>query len=723
GHFLVSALNEMIFLKSELGILTDKSGKPLKDYRVAIENDELIITNSEGDYFAYNPQNIESQRVQETFFHEKQTVIENCLFGVDINPNSVKICQLRLWIELLKHTYYRSGTNELETLPNIDINIKCGNSLISRFDLHGNYSTLPLVTQQKLQRATREYKDQVVLYKCMNDKATKKLTRENIARIKDTFNQINNPTDVDYRKWKEVEAKSTAHFTSLRFDEDKDGWNKQLELLQAKTDTLREKYEQKIKTFYSNAFEWSFEFPEVLDDNGNFIGFDAVIGNPPYMRVQTIRNSYPKLADKYEELYKSATGSYDIYAFFAEKSLSLVKESGVINFIMPVKWTNATFGKGLRSVITTNRAISKIINFGSYQVFDASTYTGLQWFQKNSDNLLYLELDKNFKTNEELNHFLNTVTNNNFHQIPSSTLAENTWTLSNGTIMSILDKLNRQPRRMGDIFDKIFQGIATSKDDVYFLYNCTTEDEYINGYSKQLAETVRIEHGLVKPLLKGEDVHRYETIKTNRFVIFPYKLSNNEAVLYTEDEIKEQFPFGYVYLKRCEEVLRGREKGRFNVDGQWFQYSRKQGLMAEIEKLIAPEISKGGNFSYDKNGDFYSTTTIYGYIKKSDVSENYKCFMAILNSKLFWWFLVNTGTTLANGYFRVKPNYINPFPIPAISGDIEQLLIELVDKIVEIKQLNQRLDYSAIEKDIDKIVYTLYNLSDVDIAIINSQID
>ncbi|KAA6309351.1 Type IIS restriction enzyme Eco57I, partial [termite gut metagenome] len=269
--------------------------------------------------------------VQETFFHEKQTVIENCLFGVDINPNSVKICQLRLWIELLKHTYYRSGTNELETLPNIDINIKCGNSLISRFDLHGNYSTLPLVTQQKLQRATREYKDQVVLYKCMNDKATKKLTRKNIARIKATFNQINNPTDVDYRKWKEVEAKFTAHFTSLRFDEDKDGWNKQLELLQAKTNSLREKYEQKIKTFYSNAFEWSFEFPEVLDDNGNFIGFDAVIGNPPYMRVQTIRNSYPKLADKYEELYKSATGSYDIYAFFAEKSLSLVKESGVIN--------------------------------------------------------------------------------------------------------------------------------------------------------------------------------------------------------------------------------------------------------------------------------------------------------------------------------------------------------------------------------------------------------
>jgi hypothetical protein len=289
--------------------------------------------------------------------------------------------------------------------------------------------------------------------------------------------------------------------------------------------------------------------------------------------------------------------------------------------------------------------------------------------------------------------------------------------------MSILDKLNKQPRRMSDIFDKIFQGIATSKDDVYFLYDCTTDGEYINGYSKQIAEIVKIERGLVKPLLKGEDVHRYETIKTNRFVIFPYRLSNNKAELYTENELSEQFPLGYVYLKRCEDVLRGREKGRFNLDGQWFQFGRKQGLMAKTEKLIAPEISKGGNFSYDKNGDFYSTTTIYGYIKKANVQENYKCFMAILNSKLFWWFLVNTGTTLANGYFRFKPNYINPFPMPFISDNIELSLIELVDKMLKIKQLSQSIDYSFLERDIDKIVYDLYNLTDEEISVINAQID
>ena len=476
---------------------------------------------------------------------------------------------------------------------------------------------------------------------------------------------------------------------------------------------------QKIKTFYSNAFEWSFEFPEVLDDNGNFVGFDVVIGNPPYMRVQTIRESYPKLADKYEGLYKSATGSYDIYVFFVEKSLSLIKESGIVNFIMPVKWTNASFGKGLRSVLIKEKFTDKIINFGSYQVFDASTYTGLQWFRKDCETLQYLELEEEFKTNEQLGRYLNSITNNDFHKIQNSILTSETWTLSNSQVMSILEKLNRQPRRIGDVFDKIFQGLATSKDDVYFLYDCQIDENYVTGFSKQMDEIVKIEKGLTKPLLKGEDVHRYETVKTNRVVIFPYKTENNEASLYTEDEIKEKFPLGYSYLKRNEVVLRGREKGRFNLDGEWFQYGRKQGInSAEKEKLVAPEISKGGNFSYDLKGEFYSTTTIYGYIKKQEIKESYKSLLAILNSNLLWWFLVNTGTTLANGYFRFMPSYLKGFPLPILTEETENILINLVDNILNFRKLNKLSNYLELENEINNIVYSLYGLSKEEIEII-----
>ena len=146
GHFLVSALNEVIRTKYDLGILIDGSGKRIKkqDYSIDIENDELLVSDEDGDPVSYIPGNQESQRIQETLFNEKRRIIENCLFGVDLNPNAVNICRLRLWIELLKNAYYtkESGYAELETLPNIDINIKVGNSLLRRFDLGQDISDI-----------------------------------------------------------------------------------------------------------------------------------------------------------------------------------------------------------------------------------------------------------------------------------------------------------------------------------------------------------------------------------------------------------------------------------------------------------------------------------------------------------------------------------------------------------------------------------------------------
>src|SRR5690606_30555285 len=150
GHFLVSALNELIAIKSELGLFTDHEGRRISDHQIEVVNDELIVTEKRtGEVFSYTalpdgqiPPAL--QRLQCALFEQKRKLIENCLFGVDINPNSVKICRLRLWIELLKNAYHKqdltgfgnlSGLGTLETLPNIDINIKCGNSLISRFDL------------------------------------------------------------------------------------------------------------------------------------------------------------------------------------------------------------------------------------------------------------------------------------------------------------------------------------------------------------------------------------------------------------------------------------------------------------------------------------------------------------------------------------------------------------------------------------------------------------
>ena len=189
GHFLVSALNEMIAVKNDLKILQDRDGKRLKEYQVEVVNDELIVTDEEGELFDYNPKSKESQRIQETLFHEKQTIIESCLFGVDINPNSVKICRLRLWIELLKNAYYlpsrQAGKNatELETLPNIDINIKCGNSLVSRFDIDADLKQ----ALKKSKCSIDSYRVAVDTYRNAESKEQKREMERLIADIKSDF--------------------------------------------------------------------------------------------------------------------------------------------------------------------------------------------------------------------------------------------------------------------------------------------------------------------------------------------------------------------------------------------------------------------------------------------------------------------------------------------------------------------------------------------------------
>lgn len=250
------------------------------------------------------------------------------------------------------------------------------------------------------------------------------------------------------------------------------------------------------------------------------------------------------------------------------------------------------------------------------------------------------------------------------------------------------------------------------------MYECNEIDGTVNGYSKYLGHYISIERGLVKPLLKGEDVHRYEHLSTDRFVVFPYKLDNGRANLYSEKELSEFFPNGYAYLKECEEVLREREKGRLKDDDYWFRYIYPKNLVLfDNEKLVAPDISMGGNFTYDSKGIFYQTTTVYGYIKKHNVKECYKYWMALFNSRLFWWYLKNTGTVLANGFFRFKPNYVKPFPVPeTISSDAEYLVSVLCDYVLFIKSqdtnlsdlVSNKLISDFFERIIDGCIYEIY---------------
>lgn len=644
----------------------------------------------------------------------KKGIIQNNIFGVDIEQGAVDIARLRFWLSLVV------DEDEPQPLPNLDYKIMCGNSLLSRhaLDIPINDVFEEYNDDNDTEVTLEDFKTVIQDYTNTSDKKKKEEFRKFITEIKNAFKTTLDDSKI--RKRRKLEQKiNDLRRPNLFGDPTKEDLQRAKQLEKYLVKLVKETDEVQNHQLYEDAFEWRFEFPQLLDNDGNFVGFDIVIGNPPYLRIQGIRDINPLFADELIKKYRSATGSFDLYATFAERGLQIINRCGVVNYIMPVKWTNAAFGKGLREVIAENNSACKIINFGAYQVFNASTYTGLQWFKPNSNEMLYYELDRNLETNQELGEYLNSLNSNDAARISSEKLNKDAWVLTVGQTTEILHKLEQHPRRISDIFDKIFQGLATSKDDVYFLYECKEQDGKVVGLSKYLDERIVIERGLVKPLLKGEDVHRYDNISTNRTVIFPYKLENGKANLYTEKELSEVYPLGYAYLKKCEDVLRAREKGRFNIDGEWFQFGRKQGILsAETEKLVAPDISLGGNFAYDIKGEFYQTTTIYGYIKKSQVKDSYKFLMALLNSRLCWWFLINTGTTLANGYFRFKPDYINPFPVPAeIPSDIDFIISNLVDMLVYLYEDKNPdiLDHTAnkrikvhIEDVLNMIIYELY---------------
>ena len=533
GHFLVSALNEIIAIKSELDILQYNNGNRIKNYKIEVINDELIVIDKETDeLFEYNLSKKGNaidykQDLQKALFYEKQTIIENCLFGVDINPNSVNITRLRLWIELLKNSFYTKNSNytELETLPNIDINIKQGNSLVGRFALNGNGITNGKA--QKMRLATEKYKMQVILYKSTNDKIVKQNAEKEISKIKKQFAQNVNPTDKDYIFLKQKKAKLSEK-TMLFTQADKENWKKETEKLTIEITRLEKKYNEKLQTLYGNAFEWRFEFPEVLDENGNFIGFDIVIGNPPfidYRRIDIHTKSFLKNNSKIYSYNK--TGS--LYVYFIERGYNILKENGFLIYINPYQYLTANSGFGLRNFIFKNFIFKKLIDISNIKIFkEASTYTCINIFQKkvNIENKIEIEIVRCKSIDD--------IYNKGFF-IGQENINKRSFAINISPLHKLITKIeNNANTNLGEICGNIFCGISAS------------------GFGKTI-----IDEDKYKNLEKDKKNNYVRVIKTSN--IAQYNLKNDKLFipknLYS-DTVKKKFLKEKIFFARMTKKIR-----------------------------------------------------------------------------------------------------------------------------------------------------------------------
>ena len=581
GHFLVSALNEIIAIKAELRVLQQNDGSKL-NYSVIVENDELVVRDEDGKVFSYKPnsKNSENQKVQESLFEEKRAIIENCLFGVDINPNSVNICQLRLWIELLKNAYYHSdGT--LETLPNIDINIKCGNSLICKYPIKIGQS----IVNDDIKNDIEAYKNAVSDYKKESNKLAKHEVEVKIAAIKKKF---------------------TGGIQFDLFD-----------------DSIREK--AIADSIYRNSLEWMIEFPEVLDVNGNFLGFDVVIGNPPYIPSKYVDKSEKKL---YKKTFNITDSQVDLYSVFIGLSNRITKNDAFVSLIVPDSIIGRKNFEGTRKSIVCDRTIINWIHID--KVFKNVGVSSLIFLMQNKAQDDYSFCYIKAKTAMD---WLKGKTNSVSKK--KSTIEKTSYcnvTFINESEALVLDKINKNEKMSKHI---IWRGEEIGKDSPLIKKQMDPND---------------------LPIIVGDDVHRYKDVKAIRYIA-------------AKDVEKKNY---------------------------------------DKPKIVIRQLGECINAALDFDGNI-NVQAVYNLALENDDVDYLKFLLGLLNSKLYHFIYGSiSGDKLS--FTRLILDNVKALPIPPATTDQQRQIAAFVDQIFADKKQDPETE-SALEHEIDLLVYHLYGLT------------
>ncbi|MBH0304852.1 class I SAM-dependent DNA methyltransferase [Helicobacter pylori] len=731
GHFLVSALNEMVWIAYELGLIAS-----LYRHELRLENDEIIIHTPEDKVFNYtipHSENDPHHHIQKELFELKKSIIENCLFGVDINPNSCEITKLRLWIELLKYSYYifekGKNTNNLETLPNIDINIKCANSLISRFNLNDDLKKIPNI-KQKIQ----EYKDLVAQYKDPNPlfPLNKADLINKIQDLKNTFSL----TLKDPKTKAELEKAIEKHIKKYNFFalDDKsllDGLNYFIPSLfgtlklspkeeeeafasYGRIRALRKKLDDALSgREYHNAFEWRFEFPEVLNDEGDFLGFDCIIGNPPYIRQEHIKDLKPLLQKQYQDFYNSTA---DIYTYFFALSYHLLKEKGFSAFITSNKYARAKYGAKLREWLLKKTTLVSYMELNALKVFEsAAVDTSIIHFIKQTP-----PKESVFKYYEPTPNDKDDLKSTPSLLMKQNALSTESFIFANATLLDLRDKIESIGTPLKDWDIQIYRGILTGANEAFIiptekrdaiLKNCDDVQKDERGMS----ERERTKE-LIKPILRGKDIKRYSYEWAHLWVIN----THNGYTSATKSKIPpidiEKYPATKAHLDAHWNTIATRcDQGDTPYNLRNCAYLED----FEKEKIVYPCImAKEPCFVYEEKG-FYAPAP--ANIITGDKIE-IKYITALLNSKCIYFamrkFYMGGGIE-----GELKTNNLEKIPIPKITPQNQELARKITDcaeRILKSKAKDPKANTQGLEKEIDALVYQLYNLTDEEIKIIEN---
>jgi type II restriction/modification system DNA methylase subunit YeeA len=717
GHFLVSALNEIIAIKAELGILADDKSSLISGYEIEIVNDELIITDPKGSIVEYKlingkPANKEIQRLQKTLFHEKQTIIENCLFGVDINPKSVLICRLRLWIELLKNAYYKEAEyTELETLPNIDINIKCGNSLLSRFPLDADLSK----ALKSIKYDIKAYRGFVNDYKNEKSRDVKRGLQKIIDSIKSDFRTeiFNNDPKVIRLNKIGGELFNLLNQTKL-FDEDAKQKKARKEKQQKLEDEIKKltKEIEEIKTnaLYKNAFEWRFEFPEVLNNKGEFEGFDLIIGNPPYIKEYENRDAFNGLRNL--ECYQ---GKMDIWYLFGDLGLKLLRPNSYLCYIATNNWVTNAGASNFRKIVIQNSQIVNLTDFGAYMIFEnASIQTMIMLFKKDKEtdnyNFDYRKLEGDKLVLQDVLNLLDGTETEKSNLLAPTILKANLigkpLTFNTNENSGLLDKIKSKHNFIIDPKKEIAQGIVPNPDVVNNNNILKLPASRVKKENIKVGDGVFIiDKGFFGKLSAKES--RYIKPVYEPYLIDKYSINNfdKEIIYITKKNFKNDAPKLISHLEKFKEIMEDRrenQQGKLSFNN--LHWPRDEYFFEKGEKILSVRKCAVPTFAFTEEEAYVMMS--FNVIRSKRI--NLKYLTGLLNSKLIAFWLRKKGKMQGNAYQLDKGPLLEiPIYKPSEKEQIE--IAKLVDKIIAIKAKGK--DSSELEKQIDELVYKLYEIT------------
>lgn len=632
-----------------------------------------------------------------TEYDIKKETLENCIYGVDIDPGAVEIARLRFWLSLV----VEHDIEEIEPLPNLDYKIMQGNSLIEFLS--------PNLLAKTMDENRNKIIDQLTIAKTeyfnLSDTLSKSRKREEInLLVRHIVNyDKEKQRDTIWQKIKDIRSQ-IGLFSDQKVSE-------QLNIGDVSSKEINKEFKElsKIENVSNTEhFEWRLNFNEVFEKGG----FDIVIANPPYVEFKNLPKDQ-KI--KIENIYECAKGKYDLYIPFIELAgRKLIRKNGYATFICPTRFIKRDYGHKLREILSQDFYLNEIVDFTDLQIFsEAITYTGIISFNnKKADYVLrYKKFKNNINNRISLSDLLLTRDENDFIEIinkEKSNLNKDPWEFNNEINSKIFSKMREASIKLRDLSEGIYQGIATGKDEVFIL-----NQEEIDKFN--------IEKEMLQPFLMGKNIGRYQIFYKNIYLLYPY---TNEGKVIDEEKLKTQYSNTYKYLILKRNLLKGR--GYFEKSNKkWYELWNQRNLNRfKQTKIITLDNATKNSFYLDNDG-YLTSTTAYSIILKNKDINHYKTILALLNSRLLEFIHHKNTIPQAGGFFRYQAIFIEGLPIKIPGKDIQFKIIELVDNILDLKNkegfssnINYQTSVVEYEKQIDQIVYKIYDLSEEEIRLI-----